>query len=128
MRHASFLDHFGFIRQTRATNLLDLARYSQAYVKVSALFRQGDVAPYKRVNLECLDPLLQAFGSDRLLFGTDFPVVLEQNQQYKWTVDLVSSCGWPKTRKVVLPSWAVPLKDFLDHGVSRKTNCNGAGC
>ena len=90
------LDHFAFTSLTEKGNesfqkLLDLAKYPQVYVKVSALFRQGDVAPYERVKLERLDPLLQAFGSDRLLFGTDFPFVLEQNEQYKGTVGLVSS-------------------------------------
>ena len=90
------LDHFAFTSLTENGNesfqkLLDLAKYPQVYVKVSALFRQGDVAPYERVKLERLDPLLQAFGSDRLLFGTDFPFVLEQNEQYKGTVGLVSS-------------------------------------
>lgn len=90
------LDHFAFTSLTDQGNsnfkmLLDLSRYPQVYVKVSALFRQGDSAPYERVKQERLDPLLQAFGYNRLMFGTDFPFVLEQNEQYKGTVDLVSS-------------------------------------
>ena len=60
-------------------------------MKVSALFRQGDSAPYERVKQERLDPLLQAFVYNRLMLGTDFPLVLEKDEQYKGTVDLVSS-------------------------------------
>jgi predicted TIM-barrel fold metal-dependent hydrolase len=90
------LDHFAFASLTDHGNsnfkmLLDLSLYPQVYVKVSALFRLGDGAPYERVKEERLDPLLRAFGCNRLMFGTDFPFVLEQNEQYKGTVDLISN-------------------------------------
>ena len=89
------LDHFAFASLTDQGDsnfkmLLDLSVYPQVYVKVSALFRQGDPAPYERVKQARLDPLLQAFGCNRLMFGSDFPFVLEQKEQYKGTVDLVS--------------------------------------
>ena len=61
-----------------------MSKYRRSFVKEM-------LPPYERVKLERPDPLLQAFGSDRLLFGTDFPFVLEQNEQYKGTVGLVSS-------------------------------------
>ncbi|KAL3937713.1 MAG: hypothetical protein SGBAC_007240, partial [Bacillariaceae sp.] len=90
------LDHFGFTSFSEDGNaafqdLLKLAKYTQLVVKISALFRLGDSAPYEKVKLERLEPLLQAFGPDRLMFGTDFPFVLEQEPSYSGMVELVSS-------------------------------------
>ena len=92
------LDHFGFTAFTPEGEasafqlLLKLAEYPQVHVKISALFRLKDTSPYDRVKKERLEPLLAAFGADRLLFGTDFPFVLEQEpEQYDGTVKLVSS-------------------------------------
>jgi predicted TIM-barrel fold metal-dependent hydrolase len=94
------LDHFGFTAFTTTPEegelafqqLLKLAEYPQVHVKVSALFRLKDTPPYNRVKKERLEPLLAAFGADRLLFGTDFPFVLEQDpERYDGMVKLVSS-------------------------------------
>jgi predicted TIM-barrel fold metal-dependent hydrolase len=90
------LDHFGFTSCTpdgekAFKHLLELAEYPQVVVKISALFRLGDVAPYARVKQDRFEPLLKAFGPDRLMFGSDFPFVLEQNPDYGGTKDLVSS-------------------------------------
>jgi predicted TIM-barrel fold metal-dependent hydrolase len=60
------------------------------YVKISAIFRLDDPSPYERVRKERFLPLLEAFGADRLLFGSDFPFVLEQPHAYGIR-DLVSS-------------------------------------
>jgi predicted TIM-barrel fold metal-dependent hydrolase len=70
--------------------LLALAAYPQVHVKISALFRLGDAPPYTRVHKERFQPLLRAFGADRLMFGSDFPFVLEQPEAYS-TVRLVES-------------------------------------
>jgi predicted TIM-barrel fold metal-dependent hydrolase len=105
------LDHFAFTSVSAEGNgnqafalLLQLATYPQVYVKISALFRQGDVYPYERVVKERLQPLLAAFGPDRLMFGTDFPFVLAQTGHYGGTVDLVSSWlqGDDKARQAVM--------------------------
>jgi len=90
------LDHFAFtsLSETGSESfqmLLELAKHPQVYVKISALFRQGDTFPYARVVEERFKPLLEAFGPERLMMGTDFPFVLEQKEQYGGTVDLVSS-------------------------------------
>jgi predicted TIM-barrel fold metal-dependent hydrolase len=60
-------------------------------VKLSALFRWGDQPPYTRVRTERYEPLLKAFGADRLMFGTDFPFVLEQSPGYAGMKQLVGS-------------------------------------
>jgi predicted TIM-barrel fold metal-dependent hydrolase len=86
-------DHFGFtsVDDPAAFNqLLQLAKYKNVYVKISALFRLNDPFPYERVQKERFQPLVEAFGADRLMYGSDFPFVLEQTQGYA-TVDLVSS-------------------------------------
>lgn len=100
------LDHFGFtsIEDDKAFDqLLSLAKFPNVYVKISALFRLEDVSPYDQVKEKRFLPLLQAFGAERLLYGSDFPFVLEQAQGYGGMVKLVSS--WmddPKTRQAVL--------------------------
>jgi predicted TIM-barrel fold metal-dependent hydrolase len=79
------LDHFGFSKFNDAKDfekLLSLAKYPQVHVKISALFRLGDESPYDNVRVERFDPLLNTFGAERLLFGSDFPFVLEQPEAY----------------------------------------------
>ena len=95
------LDHFGFTKLEKNNDNADksndssqqssssafqqlrsLAKYPQVHVKISALFRLQDEYPYDRVKQERFLPLLQAFGSARLLFGSDFPYILEQPQGY----------------------------------------------
>jgi predicted TIM-barrel fold metal-dependent hydrolase len=98
------LDHMGFTTLTDATDendagsrsnddaqstpsfdqLLSLAQYPQVHVKISALFRiagSADKVPYERVHRERFEPLMRAYGSQRLLFGTDFPFVLEEESE-----------------------------------------------
>jgi predicted TIM-barrel fold metal-dependent hydrolase len=90
------LDHFGFTSFTPEGDkafqqLLSLADSPQVFVKISALFRLKDASPYERVRQERFDPLLKAFGADRLMFGTDFPFVLEHEpERYGGMVELVS--------------------------------------
>jgi predicted TIM-barrel fold metal-dependent hydrolase len=99
------LDHFAFTKlggkednndkdnaDTDAVfdKLLALAAYPQVHVKISALFRLSDDPPYTRVKEQRFQPLLKAFGADRLMFGSDFPFVLEQPEAYG-TVRLVES-------------------------------------
>jgi predicted TIM-barrel fold metal-dependent hydrolase len=90
------LDHFGFTSFTPEgdaafAKLLQLADYSQVLVKISALFRLKDPYPYDRVKKERFEPLVQAFGPDRLMFGTDFPYVLEEQPAYGGMIQLVKT-------------------------------------
>jgi predicted TIM-barrel fold metal-dependent hydrolase len=82
--------------------LLQLGRDypEQLIIKISALFRLGDTDgyPYKRIQKERFIPLLDVFGPNRLMYGSDFPfVLLEQNGEcggecgYKETIDLISN-------------------------------------
>jgi len=99
------LDHFGFtsIKNDAAFDqLLQLAKYPTTYVKISALFRLDDTSPYNQVFEKRFVPLLEAYGADRLLYGSDFPFVLEQKEEYKM-VDLVASwCKDDATKAAIM--------------------------
>jgi predicted TIM-barrel fold metal-dependent hydrolase len=87
------LDHFGFTNindKSTFEQLLSLAKFPQVHVKISALFRLGDSYPYEEIRQRRFLPLLEAFGSERLLYGSDFPYVLEQPGGYAIS-DLVMS-------------------------------------
>jgi len=92
------LDHFGFTRleaedQQDFEKLLNLSQYPNVVVKIAALFRIGstDPYPYEKLRSERFAPLVKAFGSDRLMFGTDFPYVMEQKGEYHGAVEVVQS-------------------------------------
>merc|ERR1719162_1583935 len=70
--------------------VLDLAKYN-VIVKISALFRLNDEYPFDRVQKERFDKLLEVYGAERLMFGTDFPFVMDQDFGYKGAVELVRS-------------------------------------
>eukprot|EP01083_Nonionella_stella_P246192 855048_1 len=93
------LDHLGFCAlnddgDAAFRQLLSLAKYSNVHVKVSALFRNvgdRDSFPYNKVKSERFDPLMEAFGAERLMVGSDFPFVLETEQAYKGAINTVKS-------------------------------------
>ena len=77
------MDHWGFFHQNghdveeawRA--LIDLARFSQLAIKISAFFRVSSEA-YPFSNLAPrLDELNKVYGSQRLMYGSDFPYVIQ---------------------------------------------------
>ncbi|KAG5181590.1 hypothetical protein JKP88DRAFT_186750 [Tribonema minus] len=77
----AIIDHFGFFRQEGVTEdeswqqLLALAQYPQVYVKTSAFFRVSSEAyPYNDMTPKVLE-LLDKFGADRLMWGSDYPFV-----------------------------------------------------
>lgn len=105
------LDHFAFTAFTPEGDkafqqLLSLADHKQVIVKISALFRLSDASPYEKVRTERFEPLLKAFGSERLMFGTDFPFVLEEPESYGGMVELVGK--WTESNDSV--------RDALFHG------------
>lgn len=93
------LDHLGFCALNDEGDeafelLLGLAKCPNVYVKVSALFRNtgdSDSFPYDKVKSKRFDPLLEAFGADRLMMGSDFPFVIETEGGYTGAVNTVKS-------------------------------------
>mmetsp|Transcript_30875 Transcript_30875/g.72134 ORF Transcript_30875/g.72134 Transcript_30875/m.72134 type:complete len:347 (+) Transcript_30875:99-1139(+) len=78
------VDHFGFFRQEGEARegvwdaLLALSKYPQVHVKLSAFFRvSGEPYPYQDL-WPRVRGLVDAFGSNRLLYGSDFPFVQQQ--------------------------------------------------
>ena len=98
------LDHFAFTKFNNVNDdtstdigspepdtfaqLLQLAKYPSVHVKVSALFRMNDNADnrsdihYQRIYRERFVPLLQAYGPQRLLYGSDFPYILDSTSPH----------------------------------------------
>jgi predicted TIM-barrel fold metal-dependent hydrolase len=81
------IDHWGFFVQGGQVDeeawkqLLSLAAFPEVYVKISALWRVS-VEPFPHLDLDHrLLQLVEAFGTNRLLFGTDFPYVQQQQVQ-----------------------------------------------
>jgi predicted TIM-barrel fold metal-dependent hydrolase len=115
------LDHFGFTAVGNKDNdandlvfkkLLELAQYPAVHIKISALFRLGDTTPtYSHVYEQRFVPLLQAFGPRRLLYGSDFPYVLQQDPPgYASMHELVSSwCPDDESRTAIMGGTAERL-------------------
>ncbi|XP_051116600.1 uncharacterized protein LOC127241530 [Andrographis paniculata] len=119
------LDHLAFCKpptnpeeEQVFSKLLNLSRFPQVYVKFSALFRLSR-RPYPYSDLsDVLAKLVSSYGANRVMWGSDFPFVVEQSgyknakeavqllvqqaqlstSDKKWimgrSVDRVFSCGW----------------------------------
>ena len=91
------MDHFGFVKGVEDPNwlaLLSLAEFPQVCVKASAQFRvapEGERWPYESTGPQ-LRGLLDAFGPERVVWGSDFPYVEEQCG-YERASEIVGNCG-----------------------------------
>ena len=111
------LDHMGFCALNDEGDeafklLLGLAKQPNVYVKISALFRNigdNDSFPYNKVKSMRFDPLLDAYGADRLMMGSDFPFVLETKGGYKGAVETVQSWVDGSDREAVMGGTAKRL-------------------
>ena len=57
--------------------ITELATYKNVYCKVSGMVTEADWENWKTADFNyCLDILLEHFGTDRLMFGSDWPVSL----------------------------------------------------
>lgn len=82
--------------------LISLASYSQVYVKVSALFRVSlEEWPYMDLDAKFVE-LKEAFGADRLLWGSDYPYVT-QECGYKQAISALSQ--WKKSEVLNEDEW-----------------------
>ena len=75
---SSFEDDAQLVREAllagSARALLGLARHPQVYVKASAFFRvSAEAYPYADAQ-RCVRALVDAFGAERVMFGSDWPV------------------------------------------------------
>ena len=93
------MDHFGFAKGTKDPNwekLLALAKFPRVSVKASAQFRVipegGENAwPYTSTGAQ-LRQLVDAFGTEGVVWGSDFPFVLNECG-YAPAAGIVRACG-----------------------------------
>ena len=92
------IDHMGFFRQPAVGAILDtkdkvhnieehwkalmsLVDLPNVYIKISALFRlSGEPFPHYDLRDRRVKVLVESFGADRLMWGSDWPYVLTGNQ------------------------------------------------
>ncbi len=71
-----------------ASQMMEMGRCANAWCKVSGLVTEADWTGWQREDFRpYLDLVLEAFGPDRLMFGSDWPVCLLA-AEYKEVVDL----------------------------------------
>lgn len=66
-------------------DIKSLAKYPNLYCKISGMATEADWTTWKSEDLKpYLDIVLEAFGVDRLLFGSDWPVCLVASSYERW--------------------------------------------
>lgn len=58
-------------------NITELARRQNVHCKISGMVTEADLRPY-------FDVVLSAFGPKRLMFGSDWPVILVASEYQRW--------------------------------------------
>lgn len=89
------VDHFarigvdGKIRDEDLENLLALAKHKNVLVKISAYYALGKKKPPYADLLPMIKRCIDAFGCERLMWGSDCPYQLGGGHSYKASLDLV---------------------------------------
>jgi L-fuconolactonase len=66
-------------------NLQELARRENVFAKISGLVTEADILTWNEAQLRpYYETALEAFGADRLMFGTDWPVCLVACSYRRW--------------------------------------------
>jgi L-fuconolactonase len=66
-------------------DIKSLAKYPNLYCKISGMATEADWTTWKSEDLKpYLDIVVEAFGVDRLLFGSDWPVCLVASSYERW--------------------------------------------
>lgn len=88
------IDHFGRVdvgQKEELKQLTKLARHPNVYVKVSAFYSKGKKAPPHLEVIPMINQVIDAFGPDRLMWGSDCPYQLNNGNTYKDSVALFES-------------------------------------
>jgi predicted TIM-barrel fold metal-dependent hydrolase len=110
------LDHFGFCQSADGDDfqqLLKLARFPQVHVKASAFFRVcQNYFPYEDAK-DRIDKLIDTFGAERVLWGTDFPFVDSMGCGYEKAAQVFEQLGYSEeTRQLICGNNARRLLNF----------------
>jgi L-fuconolactonase len=66
-------------------NLFELAKFPNVYCKISGMVTEADYTSWKEEDLlPYFDTVLEAFGPQRLMFGSDWPVCLVAASYNRW--------------------------------------------
>lgn len=79
----------GTIRTEDVANLVKLAQYPMVHVKVSAFYALGRRTPPYDDMLPLIRELLKAYGSERLMWGSDCPYQLAPGHSYKASIAVI---------------------------------------
>lgn len=104
------LDHIGkpdiknHLFDNWKVDITELARIDNVYCKISGLVTEADHGNWRKEDLKpYIDHILGSFGFDRILFGGDWPVVLQASDYQKWVDTLdwaLSGCSEESFRKL----------------------------
>jgi len=86
------LDHFGRVdvgQEKELRQLLDLARYPNVHVKISAFYARGKHKPPHTELIPKIRRCLEAFGPDRLMWASDCPYQLLGGNTYRDSIALI---------------------------------------
>lgn len=71
--------------KTWAANIKTLAQNPNVYCKLSALLVEADWKNWKEIEIfNCFDVIFEYFGTDRVMYGSDWPVVLLSRPYADW--------------------------------------------
>ncbi|MCA8988668.1 MAG: amidohydrolase family protein, partial [Planctomycetaceae bacterium] len=91
------IDHFarigmkGPVDQSQLDALLRLARFPQVKVKVSAFYALGQKKPPYLDLGPMIRQLRDAFGAERLMWGSDCPYQVQKGHDYRSSIELIRS-------------------------------------
>lgn len=87
--HLARVGYMGTIEETDVQNLVRIARFPNAYVKVSAFYSVGAMQPPHDELIPLIRRLYDAFGPDRLMWASDCPYQLVPPNTYADSIALV---------------------------------------
>lgn len=95
-----------------AGDLVDLARRPQVSAKVSGLVTAGDHRQWSAAGLRpVVDTALAAFGADRLMYGSDWPLVRLADGEERW----------PQAYLELTTALTPAERDAVDHRTAQRT-------
>ena len=101
-----------------AKNLGDIARSTNVYCKLSGLVTEADWRRWTPTDFDpYLEVVFEAFGADRLMFGSDWPVCLlaASYQQVKQIVEEYVDRKAPTEREKIFGANAIRFYDLKAH-------------
>ncbi|WP_165747901.1 amidohydrolase family protein [Cellulophaga sp. Z1A5H] len=88
-----------------ASLMKEIAKCAHVYCKLSGMVTEADHNNWTPKQIEpYMDLVLNSFGTDRLLFGSDWPVCLAAGNYYKvkkLTTDFIAKCSPVEQRKIM---------------------------